>query len=184
MDSIQNHSESRDGAEPLGRYMALDVGRRRTGVAISDMTGLLARTLAVIQHRGRDRRLGEVTDLVAEHGVATIVVGLPLHTSGEPSDQTRYVEAYARSLEQRLVARGLKVAICFWDERLSTIEATEIVRQNGRRARRDGDSLDDVAAAVILQEYLDRGRSERQTAPIDQQQSSATPAGEASCETL
>ena len=169
MDPLQDNDERRyrDGA--LERYLALDVGRRRTGVAISDPSGLLARSLTVIRHRGRDRRLGEIIALISQHRVGTIVVGYPLHMDGQASGQTTYVEAYARSLKQRLAAHGLDVALCFWDERLSTVEATDIMRKTGKRARGSNSNLDAVAAAVILQGYLDRHRSDHQTASTTQQ---------------
>ena len=169
MDPVQDNRERRDGDSTLGRHMALDVGRRRTGVAISDPTGLLARSLTVIQHRGRDRRLGEVADLVAEHGVHTIVIGYPLHMNGHPGGQANYVEAYTRSLGRQLATRGLDVELCFWDERLSTVEATDIMHRTGRRAKGNEDGVDAVAAAVILQEYLDRKRSGRKMASANQQ---------------
>jgi putative Holliday junction resolvase len=137
--------------------MALDVGKRRTGVALSDPTRLLARSLKVIRQKGKKIPAGEIADLVEEHRVGEIVFGYPFHMGGGTGEQAAYVDRYADAVADELVARNLDIEITFWDERLSTITAQQIVHDTGRRHRKQ--ELDAIAAAVILQEYLDQQRS-------------------------
>ena len=130
--------------------LALDVGQKRIGVAISGPNDLLARGLAVIRVRNRQQSLAAVRRLVEEEGVSAVVVGLPLHMNGTAGEQARKAESFARQL-----ARTVPVPVTLWDERLSTVEAQRAlieagVRRKARRAR-----LDAAAAAAILQSYLD-----------------------------
>jgi putative holliday junction resolvase len=133
--------------------MALDVGRRRTGVAVSDATWSLARSLCVIEHRGRDRRLREIARLAHDYAVTRVVIGQPLNMDGSSGEQAAYVESYADRLADVLAEAEIETEMIHWDERLSTVEAESILRELGssRKARR---RLDAVAAAVILQDYL------------------------------
>lgn len=148
----------------MTRIMALDVGDKRTGVALSDPTQLLARTLTVISHREEKHDVSAVAALIAEHGVEKVVLGYPRHLSGDIGEQAKRVEAFAEALREELQSRNLQVEIVFWDERYSTVEAERIMRETGRaerkQRRRAGASarVDAIAAAVILQEYLDAHR--------------------------
>jgi putative Holliday junction resolvase len=138
------------------RIVGLDVGERRIGVAVSDVTRTLARPLGVLRPAGLDVdavRLSadEIGRLAGEEdGVASIVVGLPRRLDGTPTDMTRRVEQFARRLEART---ALPVAL--QDERLSSREAESrlAVRDKDWRSRKA--KLDAAAAAVILQDYLD-----------------------------
>jgi putative Holliday junction resolvase len=136
-----------------GRALALDVGDRRIGVAISDPTGLIARPLTTLARGSRDEDFAAVAGLVAEHEANLVVVGRPLSLDGTEGPQARKVTRYAEAL-----ARRLAVPVVHWDERYSTAEANQILRRNrpgtGRDSRANGE-LDAVAAAVILQRYLD-----------------------------
>ncbi|MFN8523096.1 MAG: Holliday junction resolvase RuvX [Chloroflexota bacterium] len=131
----------------------MDPGERRVGVALSDPTRLLSSPLKIITVRSRAQAVAEVAALVAPHAVAEIVVGHPRNTSGEIGPQARRAEALAHEL-----GRLVDVPVRLWDERYSTIEATALVgsRRGGRRG--DRQRLDDVAAAVMLQTYLDAHR--------------------------
>ena len=140
----------------MGRVAALDIGERRIGVAISDATRTLARPVGVLQTSGLDgdalaRAASEVARLAAEEdGLATLVVGLPRHLDGSPSDMTPRVEKFAARLRART---GLPVVL--QDERLTSREAESrlALREKNWRVRKQ--RLDAAAAAVILQEYLD-----------------------------
>ena len=137
------------------RVMALDVGDRRIGVAISDPTGLIASPLAILHRRREQEDLQAIAQLVSEHSVDRIVIGLPRTLRGELGPQAQRVMRFGEHL-----ARVVSVPVLYWDERHSTVEAEEIVRARrgpGRRDRRA--AVDDVAAAVILQSYLDARRS-------------------------
>jgi putative Holliday junction resolvase len=135
------------------RYLALDVGERRIGVALSDDTATLATGLDTVQ-RGGGREVQAVADLVREHEPAEIVVGLPLNMDGTPGPQVAKVESFVEALKRRVA-----VPIVFRDERLTTVEAHEILRKSGVGWRERGALLDKVSAVVILQEYLDQRKS-------------------------
>ncbi len=132
------------------RILALDVGDRRVGVAVSDPLGLMARPLTVIVRRSREDDYREIARLAAEHEASLVVVGHPLSMSGEVGPQARRVERYAAGLAERL-----DVPLVLWDERLSTVEAEDRLRAAGRSFHEYRGRLDAVAAAVILQSYLD-----------------------------
>jgi putative Holliday junction resolvase len=138
------------------RIVGLDVGERRIGVAVTDVTRTLARPLGVLRPAGLDVDAVQVTaDEIArlareEDGVTSVVVGLPRRLDGSPTDMTQRVEQFARQLEART---ALPVAL--QDERLSSREAESrlALREKDWRVRKQ--RLDAAAAAVILQDYLD-----------------------------
>jgi len=135
------------------RYMALDVGERRVGVALSDETGTIARSLTVIERASRAEDHARLRDLVAAHDVTTLVVGLPLDAEGLEGPQARRLRRYGRR-----VAAALDLPVIFWDESGSTVRAQEAMIKAGRSRRARRASLDAAAAAAILQDYLDHGR--------------------------
>ncbi len=125
--------------------MALDVGSRRTGVAVSDELGLYAHARPAL--RGGTRALLDaLPPLVAGEEVGEVIVGLPLALSGGDSAQTAAARAFAERLRERL-----DVPVTVWDERLTTAEAARYVPA---KRHRDG-ALDSAAAAVLLQSVLD-----------------------------
>jgi putative Holliday junction resolvase len=136
---------------PPGRTLCLDVGERRIGVALSDPEGRLASPLGVIVRRSASRDFEQVAQLVQQHGVERVVVGLPRTLAGEIGPQARRVQRWAERLRAHL-----SVPLVYWDERYSTAEATRRLAASGSRRRRT--ALDAAAAAVILQEYLDAAR--------------------------
>lgn len=134
------------------RYLALDLGDRRIGVAVSDMSGMLARPLEVFKRTSRVADFDHVGTLVAQHCVAALVVGLPVSMDGSESQQTAWVRDYSAAL-----AETLDIPLYLWDERLTTEEAAAIMRAQGKAPTKDW--IDAVAAAVILQSYLDSAGS-------------------------
>jgi putative Holliday junction resolvase len=135
------------------RLLALDVGDERIGVALSDERGQLARPLTVIVRRAGAASFRHIAALLDEHGVERIIVGLPLLPDGGEGRQVASTRAFVRGLE-----RHVNVPIVFWDERDSTNEAREVMAANRPGARRRRRPEDAVAAAVILQRYLDEAR--------------------------
>ena len=137
------------------RILGLDVGRRRVGVAISDGSATLARplkTLPVTDADIVDTVTSEVRRLAAEDdGVGAVVVGLPRRLDGSPSEQTVAVQAFIEALRLRL-----DVPVESEDERLSSREAESRLAVRERNWRKRKAILDATAAAVILQDYLDR----------------------------
>ena len=136
------------------RLLALDVGERRIGVAISDSIGILASPLTTIRRRSEERDVRAVLDLADEHDVGGIVVGVPYSLSGERGPQARQVERFRDALAARA-----GVAVTDQDERYSTVEAERLLRETGARPSEDRARVDAAAAAVILQAYLDAGRA-------------------------
>ena len=140
----------------MGRIVAFDVGERRIGVAVSDVSGTLARPLGTLQVNGLDARAvtaaaDELARLAAEDdGVSAVVVGLPRRLDGSANDMTPRVERFARDLASRS-----RLPVTLQDERLSSHEAESRLglREKDWRVRKK--RLDAAAAAVILQDYLD-----------------------------
>jgi putative holliday junction resolvase len=135
--------------------MGIDVGTRRIGLAVSDVTRTLARPLMTIEIDNADdgvRRVAdEATRLAAEEdSLATIVVGLPVRLDGSANDQTARVSAFIDALKQQT-----PIAVVTADERLSSVEAESRIAVRTRNWRERKKKLDAAAAAVILQDYLD-----------------------------
>ncbi|HLZ28508.1 MAG TPA: Holliday junction resolvase RuvX [Chloroflexota bacterium] len=133
--------------------LGIDAGERRVGVAVSDALRLLATPLCVLDRaRGLAPVLDALTELTRREGIDRMIVGLPLNADGSHGQQARRAEDFAR-----VAARVVGVPVDLWDERLSTQEAEAIVRAQGRSTRRvrQRGQLDAIAAAVILQDYLD-----------------------------
>lgn len=130
------------------RILALDVGDRRIGVAVSDPTATIASPLTAIQRVSERRDLQIIAELVAQHEAERVVIGLPRTLRGELGPQAQKVMRFGQHL-----ADLLAVPVVYWDERHSTTDAERIVRARGR-GRPPRGALDQVAAAVILQNYL------------------------------
>jgi putative Holliday junction resolvase len=131
----------------------IDAGERRVGVAVSDALQVLASPLCVLDRgRGLAPVLDALIELAQREGIAGMVVGLPLNADGSQGQQARRAQDFAR-----VAARVVGLPVELWDERLSTKEAEAIVRAQGRSTRRvrQRGELDAIAAAVILQDYLD-----------------------------
>jgi putative Holliday junction resolvase len=139
----------------MTRILALDVGDRRIGVAVSDPSQILARSLEVIQRGSRQQDFAAVAGLVEEYEVEWVVVGYPRSLDGTAGEQAEKVERYVAAL-----AEALTVPVLLWDERLSTVSAERLMREGGQRGRKKRERLDAVAAAVILQDYLDSRKKE------------------------
>jgi putative Holliday junction resolvase len=140
------------------RLMALDIGDRRIGVALSDPGQTLARGLQVIHRRSNKADMEVISSLVKEHEVEGMIVGHPIRLDGTVGEQARKVEAYVAELQE-----VVEIPIILWDEGLSTVRAQKAMIEAGRGRRERKRRLDAVAAAAILQDYLDslRWRSER-----------------------
>jgi putative Holliday junction resolvase len=140
--------------QPIERLMGLDVGGKRTGVAIADELGIFASPVGYVARGTRDR--AELRVLIDRYGITRIVAGLPASMSGQEGIQAADVREYAEQL-----AADLDLPLIFWDERLTSMiaERTLIDRGVSRAKRRD--QIDAVAAAVMLQNYLDAQANRR-----------------------
>ncbi len=136
------------------RTLGLDVGERRIGVAISDPEGRLAVPLRVLERRGGDADARAVAELARREGAGRIVVGLPVSLDGSLGPQARQTQAFAERLRAATDAE-----VVLYDERFSTVEADRHLRKMGMREREMRSRRDAVAAAIVLQAYLDSRRT-------------------------
>jgi putative Holliday junction resolvase len=133
-----------------GRVMALDVGKVRVGVALTDPLGYTAQPLLTLWRRSRGEDLRNLLRLIRKHQVVEIVVGNPLHMSGDVSPWAAKVQEFAEELRKR---SGLPVQL--WDERLSSVAAHEILDEAGHDRRDRKQIIDQVAAVVILRGWME-----------------------------
>jgi putative Holliday junction resolvase len=143
------------GRRPTGRVLGVDVGTVRVGVALSDPTGTLASPLETLQRAKDESDLDRLAALVVEHEVTEVVVGEPRHLSGASGASAQDAEAYASAL----AGRTGDVPVLLVDERLSTVSAASSLRASGMDSRQQRSVIDQAAAVVILQSYLDARRS-------------------------
>lgn len=140
-------------ANRKGRIIALDVGERRIGIALTDELRITIRGLPTLVRKNRQTDLETLATLIGEHEIALVIVGNPVHMSGEKSEQSESVERLVARLRTRT-----KAPIELWDERLTSVEAEQTVRQQGgrqtgsREAHRQ--AVDQAAAVLILESYL------------------------------
>lgn len=134
----------------MGRVMALDVGKVRVGVALSDPLGYTAQPLLTLWRKSRGEDLRSLLRLIRKHEVVEIVVGNPLHMSGDVSPWAAKVQEFAEELRVR---SGLPVQL--WDERLSSVAAHEILDEVGHDKRDRKHVIDQVAAVVILRGWME-----------------------------
>lgn len=137
------------------RIMAVDYGDARTGVAISDATGLLAGFTTVIHSRKSDVVLEELCKLIAQHGVEELVMGFPRNMDGTEGPRADLYREFAAQLEEK---SGMTVNL--WDERRTTIEAHQILHTGGKKMKDHKKTVDAVAATLILEGYLTKKRRE------------------------
>ena len=134
--------------------MGLDVGQKRIGVAIAASEGMLAIPLTVIDRIDEEADIKAILTLINEWGINRIVVGLPRSMDGSIGKQAEEVIAFSKAFSQRI-----SVPVDTWDERLSTVAAEHLMRDAGMKGGKRKAHRDALAAAIILQAYLDRGRS-------------------------
>jgi putative Holliday junction resolvase len=133
-----------------GRVIAIDLGARRIGVALTDGLGLTAQPHATIARRGGQRDLDAIAALVREHDAERVVLGLPLSPEGEVGRAAKAAEAFATRLRAVLT-----VPVELIDESFSTVEAEEVLLAADLSRARRREVVDRVAAAVILRRWLD-----------------------------
>lgn len=132
------------------RVLGLDVGDRRIGVAVSDPLGITAQRLTVIERRGLTHDLQAVARLVQQHQAESLVVGLPLMMSGEAGEQAKKVTGFVEAL------RGIvSCPVHALDERLTTVQGERALLETDTRRKRRKELIDQLAAQLILQAYLD-----------------------------
>ena len=138
----------------MKRIMGIDFGDARTGIAVSDLLCSLVGSTTVIHSRRMDKTLEEVAKLVQTHDIGELVVGLPKNMNGSEGPRAELCREFAGKLEE---LTGLKVTL--WDERRTTVEAHNILSAHNYHGKKRKDTVDAVAASLILEGYLNfRGR--------------------------
>jgi putative Holliday junction resolvase len=130
--------------------MALDVGKRRIGVAVSDELGLTAQGLETVERTNKREDLARLARLAEERGVSLFLVGNPVNMSGTEGRQAAWVRQFAEELGART---GIPYRL--WDERLTTVEAGRVLRSSGISIEKRARAIDRLSAVILLQSYLD-----------------------------
>jgi len=138
-------------ADAKGRILGIDYGSKRIGVAISDPNRIIAQGLPTIVYQTPPDAFNKIAEIVATYAVSEIVVGLPLTLKGEVQGSARRAMQFAEQLKTRLA-----IPVIFWDERLTTVIAEATVKKYGKSPAREKLHLNEMAAVLILQSYLDR----------------------------
>ena len=133
-----------------GRLMGLDVGEKRLGVALGDELGLTAQPYKTLERKNIQKDLERIQGLVEEYGVAAVVVGLPKNMDGTLGPQANRVSAFAGRIE-----KDLGIPVILWDERLSTVAVERLLLEADMSRAKRKKQVDKLAAAFILQGYLD-----------------------------
>ncbi len=134
------------------RYVGLDVGDRRIGVALSDATGLIASAIGNVVRDDDDLEgdIQKTADKIAELGGEAVVVGLPKNMNGSIGPRAETVMAFAEALKEKI-----SIPVHFWDERLTTVAAHKMMIDAGVRRNKRKQNVDKIAAVLILQGFLD-----------------------------
>jgi putative Holliday junction resolvase len=133
-----------------GRILALDLGKRRIGLAVSDELGITAQGLPTLRRTRIRDDLEALAQIIAGWKVIRVLIGDPIHMSGADSRQA----AYAREFAQKLAART-GAAVEFWDERWTSVQAERLLKESGISAEKRARAVDRLAAVILLQSYLD-----------------------------
>ena len=131
------------------RIMGIDYGDSRTGIAVSDLMCSLVGSTTVIHSKNQDKTLEEIQSLIHAHDVGELVLGLPRNMDGTEGPRAERCRAFAARLEE---ATGLPVKL--WDERRTTVEAHQILNEHNYHGKKRKDTVDAVAASLILEGYL------------------------------
>ena len=136
------------------RILALDLGKKRIGVALSDPLGITAQGLPTLERTRIRDDLAALERIASENSVGLILLGLPLHLSGREGRQAEYTREFAGRLSEYT---GLPVRL--WDERLTTVEAGRVLRSSGISIAKRAKAVDRLAAQILLESFLDAGGS-------------------------
>jgi putative Holliday junction resolvase len=133
------------------RYLAIDYGEKRVGLALSDPTFTIAQSLDTILYKSRKKLIVELKEIISRHNIKKIILGLPLTMKGSDSEKTVEVREFGAELEGQI-----DIPLVLFDERLTSIQAQQIIRQFGKKPSKHRAKIDQFAARTLLQTYLDR----------------------------
>jgi putative Holliday junction resolvase len=145
----------RSDGRTVGRILAVDWGERRIGLALSDESQILAQPLATLTRRaGKRFPMAQLLEAVKKHNVVSIVVGLPLDEAGAEGDAAHAARGLADDIKRRVG----ELEVTMWDERMTTARVLATIREMGGSTRGRKEDVDAMAAALLLQHYLDAKR--------------------------
>jgi putative Holliday junction resolvase len=131
------------------RYLAIDYGEKRVGLALSDPTRTIAQSLETIVYQSRKNLIAILKEIISQQNVKKIILGLPLTMKGSDSEKTIDVRKFGAELENQI-----DIPLVFFDERLTSIQAQQIIRQFGKKPSKHRAKIDQIAAGILLQTYL------------------------------
>jgi putative holliday junction resolvase len=137
-----------------GRILALDLGKRRIGLALSDELGVTAQGLKTLQRTNMREDLAHLAKLTSENNVTLILMGNPLHMSGHEGRGTEHAREFGARIQ---AVTGIEVQL--WDERLTTLQAQRVLRESGVSIEKRAKAIDRLAAVILLESYLDSRQS-------------------------
>jgi len=133
--------------------LGLDVGSKRIGIAVSDLLGITAQGLETLQRQNKRLDFEKLAKVIEKFGITQIVVGYPLRMSGEEGVQAEKMQRFAEELRRRF-----QLPVHLWDERLTSAEANRLLRETDMSIRRRGQVVDQLAAVLILQSWMEGRR--------------------------
>ncbi len=142
-----------DTTQNFQRILAIDYGQRRIGIAVSDPLRIVAQPLPTIVVQNIQQIMRELQKIISEKNVAEIVVGLPFHLKGTQGEAALAVDKFVQMLEHHF-----KLPVHRWDERFTSLAAEKTIREMGKSPSRNREKVDQIAAQLILQGYLDYSR--------------------------
>ena len=138
-------------SKPLkGRILALDLGKKRIGLALSDPLGITAQGLPTLERTNIRSDMDALAKLIADREVTEILMGQPLHMSGREGRQVEYTREFADRLADRT-----GVPITYWDERWTTVAAQRVLKESGASTGKRSRAVDRLSAVILLSSYLD-----------------------------
>ena len=135
--------------------MSIDYGDKRVGIALSDPMHTISYPFCVIEQINKEQLVTEIFKIIDEKQIDRIIIGLPISMSGSYSKQTNKVVLFKNFLMDELLNKGLNIKVYTIDERLSSVSAKNIMIQQGIKTGHNKGRIDELSAAIILQEYLD-----------------------------
>jgi putative Holliday junction resolvase len=154
---VHNYNRQVDssmGREPVGRILALDVGSRTIGMAVTDQLGITAQGLDTIRRRNKRYDFEQLAKVVRDYDIYEIVIGLPLRMSGEEGIQAEKMREFAAAIEKKF-----ELPVHLIDERLTSVEANRVLRESEMSIQKRAGAVDRLAAVLILQNFLERRRA-------------------------
>src|SRR5271169_608685 len=154
---MENASSPEPAKTAVTRIMAIDYGSRRIGLAVTDELGMTAQGLPTLHRTNKRNDLDHLRRAIKQYGVGEIVMGLPLRMSGSTGIQSEKVESFAAQLRARF-----KLPVHLFDERLTSVEANRVLRETDMSGRRRTEVVDQLAAVLILQAFMEFRNSKKQ----------------------